>query len=433
MNRNDPMLLWSEVAARLPDEAMPPVTTGPRVAIGPRRRRGFDPADVDGRAQVELLRDDGGLLRWLYTPPHAARTGARRSYRSVHLRPDQSVAAFRFEDFGRNDVTTKLVELDQWLSGDKGMLRWRNKRFAPDPQPLVKGRTLLLIHGTFSSSQMWEKELPATEQGHELLERWASVGYEAVLAFNHHTLSVGAWSNAIDLHRALREVDGPIDVICHSRGGLVLSWLLRLAPARVERVVFVGSPLVGTSLAAPDKLRGALDLLANYADAAAALGEAAGSFMPIALGAAGLAKVLGKTLRLGSGLPIVDAAVALVPGLATQQAVSNNLELRQLFAEDWLVRPQMSGIGVAFVPKESTEPLWKVWKRFSNIGAQIKHGAADLVFPGANDLVVDVEHMAQLGERGVIDFCRLPDSPVTHHTNYFRDAAVLAELERRLG
>ena len=147
----------------------------------------------------------------------------------------------------------------------------------------------------------------------------------------------------------------PLDVVCHSRGGLVLSWLLRMQPVPVERAVFVGSPPLGTSLAAPDRLRAGLDMLANYAELVAGLGLAVAPVMPIASGVAGLAKILGKALRLGSGLPVVDAAVALVPGLATQQHVANNLDLRQLFADDWLTQPDLSGIGVAFMATYGSE------------------------------------------------------------------------------
>lgn len=423
--------LWSEVVTRLAlDE---PPKTPIAVPIGRRRRRAFDPAAVDGRAMVELVRDDEGILRWIYTPPLLGASSGRRAHRSIYVAPGDVVERFRFNELGRNEITEKLVEIDAWLTPGQGMQRLQGKTFVADPHPQVdKGRVLLLVHGTFSNPPMWTEELQATAQGVELLKKWGG-RYARILAFGHPTLSVGAWSNAIDLHRALRDVKVPIDVVCHSRGGLVVAWLLRLGATPVERVVFVGAPLVGTSLAAPDKLRGALDLLANYADAVQVIGGAASTVLPLAGGVAALAKVLGKFLRLGSGLPVVDAAIALVPGLATQQAVSNNLDIRQLFADDWLVKPQMTGIGVTFQPDESKQPIWKFWKRFSNIQAQVKHAAADLVFPAENDLVVDLGSMFRLGEGGDIPFENLGVSATTHHTNYFRDARVLDCLDKKLG
>lgn len=418
--------LWSGVVSDLGlDE---PPEAGLTTPIGQRRRRGFDPQLHDRRASVELVRDDEDILRWVYTPPFGGAGSGRRAYRSFHATSADVVQRFRFSELGANDVTTKLLELDNWLTPGQGMKLWSSGQLVDDPRPQIdSGPVLLLVHGTFSQSQMWFDELAATPQGQALLAQWESA-YGAILAFNHPTLSVGAWSNAIDLDRALRGVKCPIDVVCHSRGGLVVSWLLRLQPVPIERVVFVGSPLVGTSLAAPDKLRAALDMLANYADAVALISKGASTVIPLAAGVAGLAKILGKVLKLGSGLPILDASIAMVPGVATQQAVSNNLDVRQLFADDWMRTPDMSGLGVAFQPDEVREPLWRFWRRFSNIGDQIKYGAAGMVFPGPNDLVVDVGSMFRLGERVDIPFKDLGVSATTHHTNYFRDSLVLSHL-----
>lgn len=422
--------LWSDAVAQL--NLNEPALLSTRPALSQRRRRGYNDDMADSRASVELLRDDDGLLRWTYHAPSLSHSSSKRSYRAYSLRPERVVERFRFNELGRNEVTQKLIELDDWLTPGKGMKRWQGGALIDDAQPsITAGRVLLLVHGTFSESLMFFKELAATLEGQALLKEWQAK-YATILAFNHPTLSVGAWSNAIDLARALRAVTAPIDVVCHSRGGLVVSWLLRLVPVPIERVVFVASPLVGTSLAAPDKLRAALDLLANYAEVTAAISTAAAPAVPLAGAVAGLAKILGKTLRLGSGLPIVDAAIGLVPGLATQQLVGNNLDIQQLFADEWLRKPSMSAIGVSFRPDESREPLWKFWRRFSNLADQAKFAAADLVFPGANDLVVDVNSMFRLGEKQGIDFKDLGESPTTHHTSYFRDAKVLAHLQLKL-
>jgi len=439
MNNARGNALWSRVAREpglqlndTPEAAEP-------VPIARRRRRAFDAAaTTDTRASVSLLRDDEGLLRWVYQSPRPLQNSSRRAYRAYPLHEQTVVETFRFNELGRNAVTAKLLALDDYLTPGQGMKRWQAGRWVDDPQPSVRaGRVLLLVHGTFSESKMFSDELAATADGRQLMSDWQRQ-YDTILAFNHPTLSVGAWSNAIDLSRALQRVAAPIDVVSHSRGGLVVSWLLRLGPVPVKRVVCVGTPLVGTSLATPDRLRAALDMLANYADVIAQVGKATATVFPFAAGVAGLAKILGKGLRLGSGLPIIDAAVALVPGLATQQHNRDNLDLRQLFADDWVTRPlEMSGIGVAFKPLESNEPAWKVWRRFTHLGDQAKYAGADLVFDGPNDLVVDVASMNRLGDerpnkRTTIPFTNLGESPTTHHTNYFRDARVLTELRLRL-
>ncbi len=422
MNSND---LWDKVSARLELDEPPALTS--TLPIGQRRRRSAA-LDADGRAKVELVRDEDGLLRWVYSPPTTPGGTGRRSYRSIRVAPDDVVQSFRFNDFGANAVTGKLIEADASLTPDQRMQRWQDGQLVDDLQPKIgKGRVLLLVHGTFSKSQMWFDELKSTEAGKRLLAAWEGK-YTAVLAFGHPTLSVAAWSNALDLHRALLNVSAPIDVVCHSRGGLVVGWLMRLRAVPVERVIFVASPLVGTSLAAPDKLRAALDMIASYADAVATVTKHASGVMPFASGVSLLAKIFGKVLHLGSTTPIVDAAVGLVPGLATQQLVKNNMDVQQLFSDPWLCTPKMSGIGASFQPDESAQPIWKFWKRFSHVGDQIKYGAADMVFPGPNDLVVDVDSMFRLGEGGNITFEALGAGPTTHHTNYFRDKRVIEYL-----
>lgn len=417
--------LWDRVDALL--ELDQPPLAAVELPIQRRRRRGFSPQETDPRAALELVRDSEGLLRWVYRQPAAQARSGRRVYRCAHLDPSAVVKRFHFHELGPNQLTQGLQALDARLTPSPGMKQWRDGRLQPVAQPQASGDALLLVHGTFSESRMFTDELAATAQGRALLARWER-GYQGIYAFDHPTLSVGAWSNAVDLMQAIAGLRGPIDVVCHSRGGLVLAWLLRLADVPVRSVVFVGSPLAGTSLASPPRLRAALDMLANFGEAAAAVGDAAGAVVPLAAGAAGLARIFGKVLRLGSSLPIADAGVALVPGLASQQLTANNLERNQLLGADWKVRPRLLAIGGHFQPTESTQG-WKFWKRFSNPDKQLMYSAADLVFEGENDLVVDVLSMAQLGARGPVAFENLGTSPTTHHCNYFRDPRVLDFLK----
>jgi hypothetical protein len=174
-------------------------------------------------------------------------------------------------------------------------------------------------------------------------------------------------------------------------------------------------------------------MMANIANALALVGSAASTVFPIAAGAAGLAKVLGKTLRLGAALPIADAAVALVPGLASQQRTDNNAETERLFAERWLVQPRFCAVSADFEPNVD-QPAWKFWTRFRNIGLQAANLGADVVFPGANDLVVDTDSMTFLGQpaQGAPEVLSLGKTATTFHTNYFRDAAVVAFLAGKL-
>ena len=56
----------------------------------------------------------------------------------------------------------------------------------------------------------------------------------------------------------LQPLNGPLDVIAHSRGGLVTRWALEgfgIGGAGPFRAVMVGAPIGGTSLASPPQLR----------------------------------------------------------------------------------------------------------------------------------------------------------------------------------
>lgn len=441
--------LWAEARERLGEPAAPRGDEA-RPSIQQRRRRGYEPARDDGRAAVRLVRDDG-LLRWVYEPPARPRSGSpRRSWRAVGLDPRETVERIAFPELGENAVTAGLQKLDLRLNPvlgtlaapPQGLRRWSGQGWEPLPAGALaglQGRVLVLVHGTFSASAMYAREFAATAEGRALFERLTRPdgGYAAVLAFDHPTLSVAPWLNALALRDALADCPAELDLLGHSRGGLVIAWLLRLAPAlRARQALFVGSPLAGTSLAAPDKLRQALDTLASVADAladaAARAGQVLPGLQPLSLGVAGLAVVLGRVLQLGSRLPLADAAVGLVPGLLAQGRVANNLELAQL----WPLPPgvDVHAIGGSFRPREVDEPLWKLWKRITHLKDQAAYHGADLIFDQPNDLVVDSAAMHQLGSQWLAPphWQDLGASATTHHCNYFQDGRVLAWLDQRL-
>lgn len=430
----------------------PPVAPGEvlRPSLQQRRRRGFELGD--GRAAVRLVRDDDGLLRWVYEPPARPRgaSGARRSWRAIGVDANDTVERIAFPELGLNAVTDGLRRLDERLNpalaGQRpvdGLRRWNGVHWAPllaGELASLRGRVLVLVHGTFSASAMYAKELAATADGEALLARLARAGgtYAAVLAFDHPTLSVAPWLNALALRDALADCTAALDFVGHSRGGLVISWLLRLAPTLpVRQALFVGSPLAGTSLAAPDKLRQALDTLASFADAVAHAALKAGravppGLQPLALGVAGLACVLGQVLALGARTPLADAAVGLVPGLLAQGRVTNNLELAQLYPLPGGV--DVHAIGGSFVPAEVNLPLWRLWQRVTQLKDQALHRGADLIFQQPNDLVVDSASMNQLGATPLAapHWQDLGASAETHHCNYFQDLRVLTWLDARL-
>jgi len=443
---NNPSAFWAEVA----QEVAPPMAAA-KTSHSPmqqRRRRGFQPESDDGREAVNLVRDDG-VLRWVYEPPQQQQRSARRAWRAVGVDRRDVVQRLEFPPLGRNQITDGLVLLDKKLNLQRGLHRWRDGSWQPiaaDEIAALEGRVLLLVHGTFSKGQMYDTEFNATPDGRDLFERLTTPGktYAAVLSFEHATLSVAPWLNAVELIDGLAPLAADrvrLDVVCHSRGGLVVGWALKLGRLPVDQVIFVGSPLMGTSLAAPNRLREALDLLANMADAMANVATGAALAFPpakpLAMGAAGLARVLGRALNLGASLPIADALVGLVPGLMSQSRVINNLELDLLFPLPTQAR--LSGIGVTFKPKE-IDQRWKFWNRFTNVTDQLKYAGADLIFDQPNDLVVDTASMNHMGKDKAgkklliagVDWMFLGEKPDTHHCSYFRDGDALQFLDRRL-
>lgn len=441
--------LWAEVGDQL--DVASPGNEASRAPIQQRRRRGFDASAADGRAAVRLLRD-GDLLRWVYEPPvRQLGNQGRRSWRAFSPESRETVQRIAFPELGANQLTEALQGLDRRLNPvlaqltapAQGLRRWDGQVWAPlaaGELAALKGRVLVLVHGTFSASAMYAKEFTATVDGETLLQRLADASgtYAAVLAFDHPTLSVAPWLNALALRDALAPCPAEFDFVGHSRGGLVISWLLRMAPElRARQALFVGSPLAGTSLAAPDKLRQALDTLASFADAVTEAASQARKVAPpglavLALGVGGLACVLGKVLELGARTPLTDAAVGLVPGLMAQGRVTNNLELAQLYPLPG--GTEVRAIGGSFMPSEVNQPLWKLWKRVTNLKGQAMYYGADLIFDQPNDLVVDSASMNRLGDTVLAapQWEDLGVSAQTHHTNYFQDLRVLNWLDRRL-
>lgn len=410
-----------------------------------RRRRGELGAG-GGSCLLELHKENNVLLWKDGFAPKSPQFSVRASSygngyasRGETGKPDAPVAQLQFERLKPNDISTWLDTLDRKLTPlPRGLLRLdpTGETWLEDAALPAEGSILLLVHGTFSSSGNFLKELRSTPQGEAFLAN-SLRRYDAVLAFEHSTLSVSPWLNAVELARALDHTRASVDLIAHSRGGLVARWWadwLDRNP-RQRRCILVGSPLAGTSLAAPASIRNAMNLFTNVASGLEATATLASSMIPLLSVVAGLLKIVGSVTEATAKLPIADAVISAIPGLSGQSATSNNFELQSLRRGRIANDTHYHAVRSDFQP----EPLgWKFWRYFTDIGRPANDLVDRLIFRQANDIVVDCDHMTSFADDG--DGATLPQSRVLDlgtnsdvwHCNYFRREPVIRWMEQQL-
>jgi len=384
------------------------------------RKRSFRQARAGSKLASISLVDDDGVLRWVYEPPPVS-IGRRRGRRSVGLVDNVNVVqGFQFREIPPNSIREKLSELDDKLTPARGLRAWIKGRPQKYDPKTMKGPLLLLIHGTFSKGDMYLEEFGGTVEGKAFLAK-AGANY-TVLTFDHPTLTIAPWLNALDLQRELGVPEGPIDVICHSRGGMVASWWFYFYQPKVRNVVFVASPLEGTSLAAPARIKSALDLLGNLANGVSRATGAIATVAPMLAIASGLTKILGGVISFTAKSPLLDAGIGLVPGLLAQSRDASNFELERLYSSDWASKLRIHAVQSNYEPPENTDPWWKFWTRFRDIPGRVANFGADKIFQDANDLVVDYKSMTQMGhfEIPVDNRLDLTSEGSVHHCAYFR-------------
>ncbi len=130
-----------------------------------------------------------------------------------------------------------------------------------DGATLAAGRALLMVHGTFSRAHSAFGALPRA-----VVERLHARYGGRVFAFDHYTLAHDPARNVQWLLSQLPNgstVD--VDIVCHSRGGLVSRVLAERHGdrARVGKVVFVGAPNAGTALVDGSHVTKLLDAYTN--------------------------------------------------------------------------------------------------------------------------------------------------------------------------
>lgn len=434
----------------------------PSINMRRRRRR---PTEQDQRfVTVTLTQDADGVLRWEEGLRPFSSPGRRMRRGPGIASAGETVKQLKFEKLNVNEIWQMLQRLDDKLTPNHGKLRrllgMNNQgevQWQEIAQPeATSQRILVFIHGTFSSNDnVVGKELAGTPEGQKLLadllkNKGKDKIYDEVLAFDHPTLSVSPLLNALELSRRFSNTKATVDVICHSRGGLVTRWWLEVMErsAKPGKVIFVGSPLGGTSLADPARLRGSLEYFANLGNTLAKAGSLFSVGNPFLTGAAGLVKIVSSITGLGAKLPLFDAAIAMIPGLAAQSRVGNNLELSSLRRKS-AERRAYYAVKANFEPKDLS--LWRFWEAFvDQPKMRAVNTGVDFIFSRTregrkepdeneclNDLVVNTQSMMELfaDEDATTQFRAVQDFKTTdkvHHCNYFRQSETLAFIRKSL-
>lgn len=397
-------------------EIRPAVTVD--VAVGP------------DQASVVLTSRDGV---WSWHHPHA-RSGEEAAVETLTVRSLPGTAlVLRFAapriaglaiGFLERDVDEGLVHL-----GAADRDAWTRIGSLEELDLSANSRILLLVHGTFSSTTGGYAQFGETEgPGREFLTE-ALRTYDAVIGYDHRTLSVDPRANAEDLFRRLcrpAPAGARIDIIGHSRGGLVARALVELVlPDRewagtIERIVFVGVPNSGTNLAEPERWSKFVDLYTNILIPTSPAGPILG---------AGL-KRLGVLVKYLAAYAVTDGGA---PGLAAMEPPPRG--------------EFVTGINRTQVGDPAPVPPWfTVTSNFHVDGSPasaaasglpravvlwLAEGVVDDLLDGANDLVVDTASMTAINESPgmfVRDSFDLGENSVVHHLNYFRQPDIAAAL-----
>jgi hypothetical protein len=275
------------------------------------------------------------------------------------------------------------------------------------------GRALLVIHGIID--RVYGFALSPLLVWGDLLETLQVMYGHRVYAFDHLTLSETPEQNATQLLEQIP--DGvELDILCHSRGGLVTRCLLRKLQARpritVKNVVFMAAANQGSPLAAHENLADMLTVLSTLGARLPAAGvvlDAAGRVM------VRVAHLLAWGIEWVPGLQTLVPDGPLIRGLNTGPATAVK---RYSF-----IRANLNA---------TTEPVLKQLEMVSDRG--FKGILSDLVVPF--DGVVDLgSHTPRLSEDAELTTVLGTSSKAQgqwHHLNLLDSPAVRAFILKQL-
>ena len=268
---------------------------------------------------------------------------------------------------------------------------------------LSGGRALLMVHGTFSRAHTAFGSLP--KQFVEDLHR----RYQGrVFAFDHHTLSEDPRQNVEWLLQQIP--DGTpleLDIVCHSRGGLVSRVLAErqadlsvgARSLTVDKVVFVAAPNAGTILTDTKHLSDLIDSYTNILN-----------FFPDN----GVTEVLRAIITVMKQLAV--GAVKGLPGLESMLPGGP-------FLKNWLNRgPRGSEFYYAIASNyEPTQAGLLAWAKDRLMDHVFNHAENDLVVPtlgvyegNGSDLFPIADHYVFPPTSGIQHGGYFPDATTQH-------------------
>jgi len=256
-------------------------TRGPERAAKPGPATLTVRAPRKGRGQVVLTVEDGIATWHLPTEPRAAARGGRRgaraperpgtlTYTIPQVRPAPELA--RRGGFPISMIVKVITFPLAQVAGKAARFvarKWDGDRHPPRVRAygrdgrltdltaagwkrLSEGPALLFVHGTFSTTEGGFDRLPAATR-RTLDDRYGG----RVIAFDHPTIADDPFENARQFFTIVGDRKLEVDIVCHSRGGLVSRSigerpgnLSNLGPnVKVRQVVLVGVLSNGTILA----------------------------------------------------------------------------------------------------------------------------------------------------------------------------------------
>jgi hypothetical protein len=278
--------------------------------------------------QAVLYSDETGLLQWIFPDQPSAAESTRGGAEVIYRIPRRQVAVDSASPETRQRGTIiklgrKIVRVVLWATdaivgqGVQAVMRaWETEKrpygwqmlplSSTDPvnwDRLRGGRGLLFLHGTFSSAADAFHALPA-----ETVERLRQHYDGRLLAFNHPSVHQSPPEN---IARLLDELPAglELDIVTHSRGGLVGRELIRQAAEqpgrqlRIGKAVLVAAPNRGTPLANGDHW---IDMLDRYTNLIAQAPDT--SFTLLLEGVLTFVKIVGH-----AGLDALPGLKAMLP------------------------------------------------------------------------------------------------------------------------